>query len=212
MAVEEALCGEVARGVVVEAAQQLVRGDGVQPLVDGDGEAGGGGEEGLGRELGELEQSGGEGVDGGFAEQDAVWGSLGAVGLGGDPESAALFAGARGEAFEGGAGGGGAGAVEFGAGVLALEVAAEEDGVLASVGPQDAGLAAGVEQAGAEASGAGEVVADRRPEGVAGWRQGEGAGGAGLGRRSGCRRGRQGVEEREGLCCIPDYLARRFPD
>ncbi len=174
-------------------------GDGVQPGGDGVGEAGGGGEEGVRRELGELEQGGGEGVDGGFAEQDAVGRSVGAGSMGGDPETAALFAGARGEALEGGAGGAGAGVVEFGAGGLLLEVAAEEDGVLAGVGPQDAGLAALVEQAGVEASGAGQVVADGRPAGVAGGRQGERPVGAGLGWRSVCRGGGQGVEEGEDL-------------
>ena len=75
---------------------------------------------------------------------------------------------------------------------------------------------------------------------MAGGRQGERPVGAGLGWRSVCRGGGQGVEEGEGLaegaaagvqhevdgaaaasaaavveearCCIPDYLARRFPD
>ncbi len=122
--------GALAGGVGVVAAQQGAGREVRQPGGDVIGHAGGGGDQGAGGQV-VPQQAGREGVDGALDEQHA-----GGVGRGvGQPEPAALLAGAWGEALEGAAAGVGARAGQFGPDGPALEVAAQEDGVAVLVGP-----------------------------------------------------------------------------
>ena len=128
--------GLVAGGVVVVATQQPGCGLGVEPAGQTAGRAGGGGDQAVRRQSGRGQQDGGEGVEGTFDEQQGGEGG----GPGGQPEAAAVAAGARGQGLEGGAIGARAGADEFGPGGGAGAVAAEKDGIAPPVGEEGAGM------------------------------------------------------------------------
>ena len=164
---EQRVSGLVAGGIVVVATQQPGGGLGLEPAGQAAGRAGGGSDQAVGRQAGSGQQDGGEGIEGTFNEQHSGVGG----GSGGQPEAAAVAAGARGQALEGGAIGARAGADEFGPGRGAGAVAAEKDGIAPLVGEEGAGVAAGLQQGGVEAAGLDQEVAHGGPERVGGVRQ-----------------------------------------
>ena len=139
----------VAGAVGVVSAEDAGSAEGLQPAGEGGCNAGGGGEQGIGRQGGSQQQERGEGVQGTLGEQEGVE----IVGVGRQPEAATGLAGAGSHALEGAAVSSGAGADEFGADGMLVAVAADEDGVAAGVGVEDAILAALLEQGGVECRG-----------------------------------------------------------
>ena len=101
------------------------------------------------------QQEGGEGIEGTLGEQDGG----GRGGAAGQPETATVTAGAGGKGLEGGR----AGADEFGTGGIAGAVAAGEDGIVAAVGVERAGVEAALEQGGIEAAGGSQEVDEYSP-------------------------------------------------
>ncbi len=179
--------GLVAGRVGIVGADGAGSVEGLQPAGESGDKAGGGGDERVGRQGGSQQADRREGVEGTLDEQERV-----ELGSGrGQPEAAAGLAGAGSHALEGAAVGSGAGADDLGTGRLAPGVMAEEDGVAAVIGVEQAILTAEVEQAGIEAAGGDEEVAHGRPEAVVAGRElqvgerGWGRGRAGRRRRGG---------------------------
>ena len=148
------------------------------------------------RRQGGSQQAGrGEGVHGTFDEHEGVERGLGS----GQPEAAAGLAGTGGHALESAAVGCGAGADEFGAGRLAAGVAAQEDGIAAGVGVEQALLMAEVEQVGGQAAPGLQEGAHRRPETVVARGEAEAGGGRGAGT------GRQGGEGSSSVALFQEF-------
>ena len=189
--------GLVAGRVGVVGAEGARYVEGMQPAGESGGEAGGGSDERVGGQGGSEQQDSGEGVEGGFNEQEGVE----IVGAGGQPEAAMGLAGAGSHGLEGAAVGSGAGADDFGAGGLAAVIAAEEDGVAAGIGVEQAVTAAEFELVVIEAAGGDEEVANGRPEAVVAGRElkvgawSGGSGAAGRGRSAGSGEAAAGVLE-----------------
>ena len=152
----------VAGGIGVVGADEVLAAEGLEPGREPGGDAGGGGEEGAGRQFRGQQLQGGEGVDGAFDEQ----GGAGRCRAVEQPEAAAGLARSRRHALESAVARIGAGADDFGAGGGAARVAAQEDGVAATVGVEQSGVVAELQQARVEAARRGQVVAHAGPEAV----------------------------------------------
>ena len=183
--------GVVTGGVGVVGAEGAGSVEGLQPAGQSGSDASGGGDEGVGRQGGGQQQDSGEGVDGTLGDQKRVE----IVRAGRQPEATAGLAGAGSHALEGAAVGSGAGADEFGADGVLVAVAADEDGVAAGVGVEDAVLAAALEQGGIEATGGGQEVTHGVPESVRGSRELQGGVLVGSGRAGRCGRAQREAGE-----------------